>query len=214
MLPLYLFLGVILFHNMLFFTTAPMIPGNYPVVEAYAIVPRFIHRELWYRCMGFQTSVTGYRCTLHVTYKMSLIMANIRTLHLMYILCILHGIQYTFWYLCEVITIYIIRTCILIIQKDFRTWSELSLSKKKSMTLSWQIFDICKWFQILFFYFDFDLKSTVILRFGIDKVKPYIRLIQIYIKAHEYTQRKETIFLFKWFLTLRIHTQIKIQIKP
>lgn len=164
--------------------------------------------------MGFQTSVTGYRCTLHVTYKMSLIMANIRTLHLMYILCILHGIQYTFWYLCEVITIYIIRTCILIIQKDFRTWSELSLSKKKSMTLSWQIFDICKWFQILFFYFDFDLKSTVILRFGIDKVKPYIRLIQIYIKAHEYTQRKETIFLFKWFLTLRIHTQIKIQIKP
>lgn len=191
-----------------------MIPGNYPVVEAYAIVPRFIHRELWYRCMGFQTSVTGYRCTLHVTYKMSLIMANIRTLHLMYILCILHGIQYTFWYLCEVITIYIIRTCILIIQKDFRTWSELSLSKKKSMTLSWQIFDICKWFQILFFYFDFDLKSTVILRFGIDKVKPYIRLIQIYIKAHEYTQRKETIFLFKWFLTLRIHTQIKIQIKP
>lgn len=214
MLPLYLFLGVILFHNMLFFTTAPMIPGNYPVVEAYAIVPRFIHRELWYRCMGFQTSVTGYRCTLHVTYKMSLIMANIRTLHLMYILCILHGIQYTFWYLCEVITIYIIRTCILIIQKDFRTWSELSLSKKKSMTLSWQIFDICKWFQILFFYFDFDLKSTLILRFGIDKVKPYIRLIQIYIKAHEYTQRKETIFLFKWFLTLRIHTQIKIQIKP
>lgn len=214
MLPLYLFLGVILFHNMLFFTTAPMIPGNYPVVEAYAIVPRFIHRELWYRCMGFQTSVTGYRCTLHVTYKMSLIMANIRTLHLMYILCILHGIQYTFWYLCEVITIYIIRTCILIIQKDFRTWSELSLSKKKSMTLSWQIFDIRKWFQILFFYFDFDLKSTVILRFGIDKVKPYIRLIQIYIKAHEYTQRKETIFLFKWFLTLRIHTQIKIQIKP
>lgn len=214
MLPLYLFLGVILFHNMLFFTTAPMIPGNYPVVEAYAIVPRFIHRELWYRCMGFQTSVTGYRCTLHVTYKMSLIMANIRTLHLMYILCILHGIQYTFRYLCEVITIYIIRTCILIIQKDFRTWSELSLSKKKSMTLSWQIFDICKWFQILFFYFDFDLKSTVILRFGIDKVKPYIRLIQIYIKAHEYTQRKETIFLFKWFLTLRIHTQIKIQIKP
>lgn len=214
MLPLYLFLGVILFHNMLFFTTAPMIPGNYPVVEAYAIVPRFIHRELWYRCMGFQTSVTGYRCTLHVTYKMSLIMANIRTLHLMYILCILHGIQYTLWYLCEVITIYIIRTCILIIQKDFRTWSELSLSKKKSMTLSWQIFDICKWFQILFFYFDFDLKSTVILRFGIDKVKPYIRLIQIYIKAHEYTQRKETIFLFKWFLTLRIHTQIKIQIKP
>lgn len=214
MLPLYLFLGVILFHNMLFFTTAPMIPGNYPVVEAYAIVPRFIHRELWYRCMGFQTSVTGYRCTLHVTYKMSLIMANIRTLHLMYILCILHGIQYTFWYLCEVITIYIIRTCILIIQKDFRTWSELSLSKKKSMTLSWQIFDICKWFQILFFYFDFDLKSTVILRFGIDKVKQYIRLIQIYIKAHEYTQRKETIFLFKWFLTLRIHTQIKIQIKP
>lgn len=214
MLPLYLFLGVILFHNMLFFTTAPMIPGNYPVVEAYAIVPRFIHRELWYRCMGFQTSVTGYRCTLHVTYKMSLIMANIRTLHLMYILCILHRIQYTFWYLCEVITIYIIRTCILIIQKDFRTWSELSLSKKKSMTLSWQIFDICKWFQILFFYFDFDLKSTVILRFGIDKVKPYIRLIQIYIKAHEYTQRKETIFLFKWFLTLRIHTQIKIQIKP
>lgn len=214
MLPLYLFLGVILFHNMLFFTTAPMIPGNYPVVEAYAIVPRFIHRELWYRCMGFQTSVTGYRCTLHVTYKMSLIMANIRTLHLMYILCILHGIQYTFWYLCEVITIYIIRTCILIIQKDFRTWSELSLSKKKSMTLSWQIFDICKWFQILFFYFDFDLKSTVILRFGIDKVKPYIRLIQIYTKAHEYTQRKETIFLFKWFLTLRIHTQIKIQIKP
>lgn len=214
MLPLYLFLGVILFHNMLFFTTAPMIPGNYPVVEAYAIVPRFIHRELWYRCMSFQTSVTGYRCTLHVTYKMSLIMANIRTLHLMYILCILHGIQYTFWYLCEVITIYIIRTCILIIQKDFRTWSELSLSKKKSMTLSWQIFDICKWFQILFFYFDFDLKSTVILRFGIDKVKPYIRLIQIYIKAHEYTQRKETIFLFKWFLTLRIHTQIKIQIKP
>lgn len=214
MLPLYLFLGVILFHNMLFFTTAQMIPGNYPVVEAYAIVPRFIHRELWYRCMGFQTSVTGYRCTLHVTYKMSLIMANIRTLHLMYILCILHGIQYTFWYLCEVITIYIIRTCILIIQKDFRTWSELSLSKKKSMTLSWQIFDICKWFQILFFYFDFDLKSTVILRFGIDKVKPYIRLIQIYIKAHEYTQRKETIFLFKWFLTLRIHTQIKIQIKP
>lgn len=214
MLPLYLFLGVILFHNMLFFTTAPMIPGNYAVVEAYAIVPRFIHRELWYRCMGFQTSVTGYRCTLHVTYKMSLIMANIRTLHLMYILCILHGIQYTFWYLCEVITIYIIRTCILIIQKDFRTWSELSLSKKKSMTLSWQIFDICKWFQILFFYFDFDLKSTVILRFGIDKVKPYIRLIQIYIKAHEYTQRKETIFLFKWFLTLRIHTQIKIQIKP
>lgn len=214
MLPLYLFLGVILFHNMLFFTTAPMIPGNYPVVEAYAIVPRFIHRELWYRCMGFQTSVTGYRCTLHVTYKMSLIMANIRTLHLMYILCILHGIQYTFWYLCEVITIYIIRTCILIIQKDFRTWSELSLSKKKSMTLSWQIFDICKWFQILFFYFDFDLKSTVILRFGIDKVKPYIRLIQIYIKAHEYTQRKETIFLFKWFLTLPIHTQIKIQIKP
>lgn len=214
MLPLYLFLGVILFHNMLFFTTAPMIPGNYPVVEAYAIVPLFIHRELWYRCMGFQTSVTGYRCTLHVTYKMSLIMANIRTLHLMYILCILHGIQYTFWYLCEVITIYIIRTCILIIQKDFRTWSELSLSKKKSMTLSWQIFDICKWFQILFFYFDFDLKSTVILRFGIDKVKPYIRLIQIYIKAHEYTQRKETIFLFKWFLTLRIHTQIKIQIKP
>lgn len=199
---------------MLFFTTAPMIPGNYPVVEAYAIVPRFIHRELWYRCMGFQTSVTGYRCTLHVTYKMSLIMANIRTLHLMYILCILHGIQYTFWYLCEVITIYIIRTCILIIQKDFRTWSELSLSKKKSMTLSWQIFDICKWFQILFFYFDFDLKSTVILRFGIDKVKPYIRLIQIYIKAHEYTQRKETIFLFKWFLTLRIHKQIKIQIKP
>lgn len=196
-----------------FFTTAPMIPGNYPVVEAYAIVPRFIHRELWYRCMGFQTSVTGYRCTLHVTYKMSLIMANIRTLHLMYILCILHGIQYTFWYLCEVITIYIIRTCILIIQKDFRTWSELSLSKKKSMTLSWQIFDICKWFQILFFYFDFDLKSTVILRFGIDKVKPYIRLIQIYIKAHEYTQRKETIFLFKWFLTLRIHTQIKIKIK-
>lgn len=191
-----------------------MIPGNYPVVEAYAIVPRFIHRELWYRCIGFQTSVTGYRCTLHVTYKMSLIMANIRTLHLMYILCILHGIQYTFWYLCEVITIYIIRTCILIIQKDFRTWSELSLSKKKSMTLSWQIFDICKWFQILFFYFDFDLKSTVILRFGIDKVKPYIRLIQIYIKAHEYTQRKETIFLFKWFLTLRIHTQIKIQIKP
>lgn len=190
------------------------IPGNYPVVEAYAIVPRFIHRELWYRCMGFQTSVTGYRCTLHVTYKMSLIMANIRTLHLMYILCILHGIQYTFWYLCEVITIYIIRTCILIIQKDFRTWSELSLSKKKSMTLSWQIFDICKWFQILFFYFDFDLKSTVILRFGIDKVKPYIRLIQIYIKAHEYTQKKETIFLFKWFLTLRIHTQIKIQIKP
>lgn len=173
-----------------------MIPGNYPVVEAYAIVPRFIHRELWYRCMGFQTSVTGYRCTLHVTYKMSLIMANIRTLHLMYILCILHGIQYTFWYLCEVITIYIIRTCILIIQKDFRPWSELSLSKKKSMTLSWQIFDICKWFQILFFYFDFDLKSTVILRFGIDKVKPYIRLIQIYIKAHEYTQRKETIFLF------------------
>lgn len=214
MLPLYLFLGVILFHNMPFFTTAPMIPGNYPVVEAYAIVPRFIHRELWYRCMGFQTSVTGYRCTLHVTYKMSLIMANIRTLHLMYILCILHGIQYTFWYLCEVITIYIIRTCILIIQKDFRTWSELSLSKKKSMTLSWQIFDICKWFQILFFYFDFDLKSTVILRFGIDKVKPYIRLIQIYIKAHEYTQRKETIFLFKWFLTLRIHTQIKIKIKP
>lgn len=214
MLPLYLFLGVILFHNMLFFTTAPMIPGNYPVVEAYAIVPRFIHRELWYRCMGFQTSVTGYRCTLHVTYKMSLIMANIRTLHLMYILCILHGIQYTFWYLCEVITIYIIRTCILIIQKDIRTWSELSLSKKKSMTLSWQIFDICKWFQILFFYFDFDLKSTVILRFGIDKVKPYIRLIQIYIKAHEYTQRKETIFLFKWFLTLRIHTQIKIKIKP
>lgn len=214
MLPLYLFLGVILFHNMPFFTTAPMIPGNYPVVEAYAIVPRFIHRELWYRCMGFQTSVTGYRCTLHVTYKMSLIMANIRTLHLMYILCILHGIQYTFWYLCEVITIYIIRTCILIIQKDFRTWSELSLSKKKSMTLSWQIFDIRKWFQILFFYFDFDLKSTVILRFGIDKVKPYIRLIQIYIKAHEYTQRKETIFLFKWFLTLRIHTQIKIQIKP
>lgn len=214
MLPLYLFLGVILFHNMLFFTTAPMIPGNYPVVEAYAIVPRFIHRELWYRCIGFQTSVTGYRCTLHVTYKMSLIMANIRTLHLMYILCILHGIQYTFWYLCEVITIYIIRTCILIIQKDFRTWSELSLSKKKSMTLSWQIFDICKWFHILFFYFDFDLKSTVILRFGIDKVKPYIRLIQIYIKAHEYTQRKETIFLFKWFLTLRIHTQIKIQIKP
>lgn len=214
MLPLYLFLGVILFHNMLFFTTAPMIPGNYPVVEAYANVPRFIHRELWYRCMGFQTSVTGYRCTLHVTYKMSLIMANIRTLHLMYILCILHGIQYTFWYLCEVITIYIIRTCILIIQKDFRTWSELSLSKKKSMTLSWQIFDICKWFQILFFYFDFDLKSTVILRFGIDKVKPYIRLIQIYIKAHEYTQRKETIFLFKWFLTLRIHTHIKIQIKP
>lgn len=214
MLPLYLFLGVILFHNMLFFTTAPMIPGNYPVVEAYAIVPRFIHRELWYRCIGFQTSVTGYRCTLHVTYKMSLIMANIRTLHLMYILCILHGIQYTFWYLCEVITIYIIRTCILIIQKDFRTWSELSLSKKKSMTLSWQIFDICKWFQILFIYFDFDLKSTVILRFGIDKVKPYIRLIQIYIKAHEYTQRKETIFLFKWFLTLRIHTQIKIQIKP
>lgn len=214
MLPLYLFLGVILFHNMLFFTTAPMIPGNYPVVEAYAIVPRFIHRELWYRCMGFQTSVTGYRCTLHVTYKMSLIMANIRTLHLMYILCILHGIQYTLWYLCEVITIYIIRTCILIIQKDFRTWSELSLSKKKSMTLSWQIFDICKWFQILFFYFDFDLKSTVILRFGIDKVKPYIRLIQIYIKAHEYTQRKETIFLFKWFLTLRIHTQIKIKIKP
>lgn len=214
MLPLYLFLGVILFHNMLFFTTAPMIPGNYPVVEAYAIVPRFIHRELWYRCIGFQTSVTGYRCTLHVTYKMSLIMANIRTLHLMYILCILHGIQYTFWYLCEVITIYIIRTCILIIQKDFRTWSELSLSKKKSMTLSWQIFDICKWFQILFFYFDFDLKSTVILRFGIDKVKPYIRLIQIYIKAHEYTQKKETIFLFKWFLTLRIHTQIKIQIKP
>lgn len=199
---------------MLFFTTAPMIPGNYPVVEAYAIVPRFIHRELWYRCIGFQTSVTGYRCTLHVTYKMSLIMANIRTLHLMYILCILHGIQYTFWYLCEVITIYIIRTCILIIQKDFRTWSELSLSKKKSMTLSWQIFDICKWFQIPFFYFDFDLKSTVILRFGIDKVKPYIRLIQIYIKAHEYTQRKETIFLFKWFLTLRIHTQIKIQIKP
>lgn len=214
MLPLYLFLGVILFHNMLFFTTAPMIPGNYPIVEAYAIVPRFIHRELWYRCIGFQTSVTGYRCTLHVTYKMSLIMANIRTLHLMYILCILHGIQYTFWYLCEVITIYIIRTCILIIQKDFRTWSELSLSKKKSMTLSWQIFDICKWFQILFFYFDFDLKSTVILRFGIDKVKPYIRLIQIYIKAHEYTQRKETIFLFKWFLTLRIHTQIKIKIKP
>lgn len=214
MLPLYLFLGVILFHNMLFFTTAPMIPGNYPVVEAYAIVPRFIHRELWYRCIGFQTSVTGYRCTLHVTYKMSLIMANIRTLHLMYILCILHGIQYTFWYLCEVITIYIIRTCILIIQKDFRTWSELSLSKKKSMTLSWQIFDICKWFQILFFYFDFDLKSTLILRFGIDKVKQYIRLIQIYIKAHEYTQRKETIFLFKWFLTLRIHTQIKIQIKP
>lgn len=214
MLPLYLFLGVILFHNMPFFTTAPMIPGNYPVVEAYAIVPRFIHRELRYRCMGFQTSVTGYRCTLHVTYKMSLIMANIRTLHLMYILCILHGIQYTFWYLCEVITIYIIRTCILIIQKDFRTWSELSLSKKKSMTLSWQIFDICKWFQILFFYFDFDLKSTVILRFGIDKVKPYIRLIQIYIKAHEYTQRKETIFLFKWFLTLRIHTQIKIKIKP
>lgn len=214
MLPLYLFLGVILFHNMLFFTTAPMIPGNYPVVEAYAIVPRFIHRELWYRCMGFQTSVTGYRCTLHVTYKMPLIMANIRTLHLMYILCILHGIQYTFWYLCEVITIYIIRTCILIIQKDFRTWSELSLSKKKSMTLSWQIFDICKWFQILFFYFDFDLKSTLILRFGIDKVKQYIRLIQIYIKAHEYTQRKETIFLFKWFLTLRIHTQIKIQIKP
>lgn len=214
MLPLYLFLGVILFHNMLFFTTAPMIPGNYPVVEAYAIVPRFIHRELWYRCIGFQTSVTGYRCTLHVTYKMSLIMANIRTLHLMYILCILHGIQYTFWYLCEVITIYIIRTCILIIQKDFRTWSELSLSKKKSMTLSWQIFDICKWFQILFFYFDFDLKSTVILRFGIDKVKPHIRLIQIYIKAHEYTQRKETIFLFKWFLTLRIHTQIKIKIKP
>lgn len=214
MLPLYLFLGVILFHNMPFFTTATMIPGNYPVVEAYAIVPRFIHRELWYRCMGFQTSVTGYRCTLHVTYKMSLIMANIRTLHLMYILCILHGIQYTFWYLCEVITIYIIRTCILIIQKDFRTWSELSLSKKKSMTLSWQIFDICKWFQILFFYFDFDLKSTVILRFGIDKVKPYIRLIQIYIKAHEYTQRKETIFLFKWFLTLRIHTQIKIKIKP
>lgn len=191
-----------------------MIPGNYPVVEAYAIVPRFIHRELWYRCMGFQTSVTGYRCTLHVTYKMSLIMANIRTLHLMYILCILHGIQYTFWYLCEVITIYIIRTCILIIQKDFRTWSELSLSKKKSMTLSWQIFDICKWFQILFFYFDFELKSTVILRFGIHKVKPYIRLIQIYIKAHEYTQRKETIFLFKWFLTLRIHTQIKIKIKP
>lgn len=191
-----------------------MIPGNYPVVEAYAIVPRFIHRELWYRCIGFQTSVTGYRCTLHVTYKMSLIMANIRTLHLMYILCILHGIQYTFWYLCEVITIYIIRTCILIIQKDFRTWSELSLSKKKSMTLSWQIFDICKWFQILFFYFDFDLKSTVILRFGTDKVKPYIRLIQIYIKAHEYTQRKETIFLFKWFLTLPIHTQIKIQIKP
>lgn len=191
-----------------------MIPGNYPVVEAYAIVPRFIHRELWYRCMGFQTSVTGYRCTLHVTYKMSLIMANIRTLHLMYILCILHGIQYTFWYLCEVITIYIIRTCILIIQKDFRTWSELSLSKKKSMTLSWQIFDICKWFQILFFYFDFDLKSTVILRFGIDKVKPYIRLIQIYIKADEYTQRKETIFLFKLFLTLRIHTQIKIKIKP
>lgn len=214
MLPLYLFLGVILFHNMPFFTTAPMIPGNYPVVEAYAIVPRFIHWELWYRCMGFQTSVTGYRCTLHVTYKMSLIMANIRTLHLMYILCILHGIQYTFWYLCEVITIYIIRTCILIIQKDFRTWSELSLSKKKSMTLSWQIFDIRKWFQILFFYFDFDLKSTVILRFGIDKVKPYIRLIQIYIKAHEYTQGKETIFLFKWFLTLRIHTQIKIQIKP
>lgn len=214
MLPLYLFLGVILFHNMLFFTTAPMIPGNYPVVEAYAIVPRFIHRELWYRCIGFQTSVTGYRCTLHVTYKMSLIMANIRTLHLMYILCILHGIQYTFWYLCEVITIYIIRTCILIIQKDFRTWSELSLSKKKSMTLSWQIFDICKWFQILFFYFDFDLKSTLILRFGIDKVKQYIRLIQIYIKAHEYTQRKETIFLFKWFLTLRIHTQIKIKIKP
>lgn len=214
MLPLYLFLGVILFHNMPFFTTAPMIPGNYPVVEAYAIVPRFIHRELWYRCIGFLTSVTGYRCTLHVTYKMSLIMANIRTLHLMYILCILHGIQYTFWYLCEVITIYIIRTCILIIQKDFRTWSELSLSKKKSMTLSWQIFDICKWFQILFFYFDFDLKSTVILRFGIDKVKPYIRLIQIYIKAHEYTQRKETIFLFKWFLTLRIHTQIKIKIKP
>lgn len=191
-----------------------MIPGNYPVVEAYAIVPRFIHRELWYRCMGFQTSVTGYRCTLHVTYKMSLIMANIRTLHLMYILCILHGIQYTFWYLCEVITIYIIRTCILIIHKDFRTWSKLSLSKKKSMTLSWQIFDICKWFQILFFYFDVDLKSTVILRFGIDKVKPYIRLIQIYIKAHEYTQRKETIFLFKWFLTLRIHTQIKIKIKP
>lgn len=190
-----------------------MIPGNYPVVEAYAIVPRFIHRELWYRCIGFQTSVTGYRCTLHVTYKMSLIMANIRTLHLMYILCILHGIQYTFWYLCEVITIYIIRTCILIIQKDFRTWSELSLSKKKSMTLSWQIFDICKWFQILFFYFDFDLKSTLILRFGIDKVKQYIRLIQIYIKAHEYTQRKETIFLFKWFLTLRIHTQIKIKIK-
>lgn len=214
MLPLYLFLGVILFHNMPFFTTAPMIPGNYPVVEAYAIVPRFIHRELWYRCIGFLTSVTGYRCTLHVTYKMSLIMANIRTLHLMYILCILHGIQYTFWYLCEVITIYIIRTCILIIQKDFRTWSELSLSKKKSMTLSWQIFDICKWFQILFFYFDFDLKSTVILRFGIDKVKPYIRLIQIYIKADEYTQRKETIFLFKWFLTLRIHTQIKIKIKP
>lgn len=81
------------------------------------------------------------------------------------------------------------------------------------MTLSWQIFDICKWFQILFFYFDFDLKSTVILRFGIDKVKPYIRLIQIYIKVHEYTQRKETIFLFKWFLTLRIHTQIKIKIK-
>lgn len=65
----------------------------------------------------------------------------------------------------------------------------------------------------VFFYFDFDLKSTVILRFGIDKVKPYIRLIQIYIKAHEYTQRKETIFLFKWFLTLRIHTQIKIKIK-
>lgn len=159
MLPLYLFLGVILFHNMPFFTTAPMIPGNYPVVEAYAIVPRFIHRELWYRCMGFQTSVTGYRCTLHVTYKMSLIMANIRTLHLMYILCILHGIQYTFWYLCEVITIYIIRTCILIIQKDFRTWSELSLSKKKSMTLSWQIFDICKWFQILFFLFRFWFKK-------------------------------------------------------
>lgn len=211
MLPLYLFLGVILFHNMLFFTTAPMIPGNYPVVEAYAIVPRFIHRELWYRCIGFQTSVTGYRCTLHVTNKMSLIMANIRTLHLMYILCILHGIQYTFWYLCEVITIYIIRTCILIIHKDFRTWSELSLSKKNL----WHSHDryLISVSDSCFFYFDFDLKSTVILRFGIDKVKPYIRLIQIYIKPHEYTQRKETIFLFKWFLTLGIHTQIKIKIK-
>lgn len=153
MLPLHLFLGVILFHIMPFFTTAPMIPGNYPVVEVYTIVPRFIHIEPWYRCIGFQTSVTGYHCTLHVTYKMSLVMRNIRTPHLMYILCILHGTQYTFWYLCAVITIYIICTCILIIHYDFRTWSELSLSDKKSMTISWQIFDICKWFQILFFYF-------------------------------------------------------------